>query len=174
MVFALAGDSTTTRLRANGDPLFIVGDGAERRSVAGRPSLLSRLDEHRVFPTTVHRAVHNPPQVEERWVVGRGSDWSGTSGFSVAWVARVPPPRRAERHSAQASRAMATSPIRARSSLSSATATTVGAISTATRFITLIRGFRAGPAVFFNGSPTVSPITVGLWGSEFLPPWWPS
>jgi hypothetical protein len=25
MVFALAGDSTTTRLRANGDPLFIVG-----------------------------------------------------------------------------------------------------------------------------------------------------
>src|SRR4029453_18630880 len=147
MVFALAGDSTTTRLRANGDPLFIVGGRAERRSVAGRPSLLSRPDEHRVFPTTVHRAVHNPPQVEERWVVGRGSDWSGTSGFSAAWVARVTPPRRAERHSAQASRAMATSPIRARSSLSSATATTVGAISTATRFITLISGLRAGPGV---------------------------
>ena len=49
-------------------------------------------------------------------------------------------------------------------------ATTAGAISTATRFITLISGLMAGPAVSLNGSPTVSPITVAAWASECLPP----
>ena len=58
--------------------------------------------------------------------------------------------------------------------LSGDSATTAGAISTATRFITLISGLMAGPAVSLNGSPTVSPMTVAAWASEPLPPWWPS
>ncbi len=53
-------------------------------------------------------------------------------------------------------------------------ATTAGAISSDTRFITLISGLIAGPAVSLKGSPTVSPITVAAWASEPLPPWWPS
>ena len=48
--------------------------------------------------------------------------------------------------------------------------TTAGAISTATRFITLISGLIAGPAVSLNGSPTVSPMTVAAWASVPLPP----
>src|ERR1043165_8005243 len=38
--------------------------------------------------------------------------------------------------------------------------TTLGAISNETRFITLISGLMAGPAVSLKGSPTVSPMTV--------------
>ena len=49
--------------------------------------------------------------------------------------------------------------------------TTAGAISSATRFITLISGLIAGPAVSLNGSPTVSPMTVASCASEPLPPW---
>ena len=49
-----------------------------------------------------------------------------------------------------------------------------GSISSDTRFITLISGLRAGPAVSLNGSPTVSPMTAALWASEPLPPWLPS
>ena len=49
-----------------------------------------------------------------------------------------------------------------------------GRISSETRFITLISGFSAGPAVSLNGSPTVSPMTAALWASVPLPPWWPS
>ena len=45
-----------------------------------------------------------------------------------------------------------------------------GAISTETRFITLISGLMAGPAVSLKGSPTVSPMTVAAWASEPLPP----
>ena len=40
--------------------------------------------------------------------------------------------------------------------------------------ITLIRMFIAGPEVSLNGSPTVSPTTAALCGSEPLPPWWPA
>ena len=58
--------------------------------------------------------------------------------------------------------------------LSGDIATTAGAISNETRFITLIKGLMAGPAVSLNGSPTVSPMTVAAWASEPLPPWWPS
>ena len=49
-----------------------------------------------------------------------------------------------------------------------------GRISSETRFITLISGFSAGPAVSLNGSPTVSPMTAALWASEPLPPSLPS
>ena len=49
-----------------------------------------------------------------------------------------------------------------------------GRISSDTRFITLMSGLRAGPAVSLNGSPTVSPMTAAMWASEPLPPWWPS
>jgi hypothetical protein len=49
-----------------------------------------------------------------------------------------------------------------------------GRISSDTRFITLMSGLRAGPAVSLNGSPTVSPMTAALWASEPLPPSWPS
>ena len=49
-----------------------------------------------------------------------------------------------------------------------------GSMSSETRFITLISGLSAGPAVSLNGSPTVSPMTAALCGSEPLPPWWPS
>src|SRR2546429_7888335 len=41
--------------------------------------------------------------------------------------------------------------------------TIAGATSTDTRFITLMSGLMAGPAVSLNGSPTVSPITVAAW-----------
>ena len=36
--------------------------------------------------------------------------------------------------------------------------------------ISLINMFIAGPDVSLHGSPTVSPITVALWASDFLPP----
>jgi phosphoserine phosphatase len=48
------------------------------------------------------------------------------------------------------------------------------AISSETRFITLISGLIAGPAVSLNGSPTVSPMTVAACASEPLPPCAPS
>ena len=51
---------------------------------------------------------------------------------------------------------------------------TAGRISSDTRFMTLIRGLSAGPAVSLNGSPTVSPMTAALWASEPFPPSWPS
>jgi len=50
------------------------------------------------------------------------------------------------------------------------TATMAGAISTDTRFITLMSGLIAGPAVSLNGSPTVSPMTAAAWAGEPLPP----
>src|SRR5690606_25028856 len=40
--------------------------------------------------------------------------------------------------------------------------------------MTLSRMFMAGPEVSLNGSPTVSPTTAALWGSEPLPPWAPA
>ena len=52
--------------------------------------------------------------------------------------------------------------------------TMAGAISRATRFITLSNGLMAGPAVSLNGSPTVSPMMVASWAGEPLPPWVPS
>src|SRR5664280_675569 len=51
---------------------------------------------------------------------------------------------------------------------------TAGRISSETRFITLINGLSAGPAVSLNGSPMVSPMTAALWASEPFPPSWPS
>src|SRR5690606_16073523 len=45
-----------------------------------------------------------------------------------------------------------------------------GASTSATTLISLIRMFIAGPAVSLNGSPTVSPTTAALCGSEPLPP----
>src|SRR5271170_8102242 len=52
--------------------------------------------------------------------------------------------------------------------------TTLVAMSSETRFITLISGLMAGPAVSLNGSPTVSPTTVAACASEPLPPYCPS
>src|SRR6266700_3880022 len=52
--------------------------------------------------------------------------------------------------------------------------TTLVAMSSETRFITLMSGLMAGPAVSLNGSPTVSPMTVAACASEPLPPWFPS
>ncbi len=49
-----------------------------------------------------------------------------------------------------------------------------GSTSSETRFITLISGFSAGPAVSLNGSPTVSPMTAALCASDPLPPSLPS
>ena len=48
--------------------------------------------------------------------------------------------------------------------------TMAGAISSATRFITLSSGLMAGPAVSLNGSPTVSPMMVASCAGEPLPP----
>ena len=45
----------------------------------------------------------------------------------------------------------------------SAKPTIAGVIKRPTRFITLISGLIAGPAVSLNGSPTVSPTTVAAW-----------
>ncbi len=47
--------------------------------------------------------------------------------------------------------------------------TITGAAIKLTMFTTLIIGFSAGPAVSFNGSPTVSPTTPALWRSEPFP-----
>src|SRR6266542_3431735 len=73
---------------------------------------------------------------------------------------------------AAASSRAATIPMAAREPIPPPTEyfTTSGTISRATRFITLISGFSAGPAVSLNGSPTVSPMTVALWFSDPLPP----
>ena len=49
--------------------------------------------------------------------------------------------------------------------------TTALAMSSETRFITLMSGLIAGPAVSLNGSPTVSPMMVASWAGEPLPPW---
>ena len=43
-----------------------------------------------------------------------------------------------------------------------------GRISSDTRFITLMSGLSAGPAVSLNGSPTVSPMTAAMWASGAL------
>mgnify|MGYP000985458963 CR=1 FL=1 len=48
--------------------------------------------------------------------------------------------------------------------------TIAGAMSSATRFMTLMSGLIAGPAVSLNGSPTVSPITTASCAGEFFPP----
>src|SRR2546429_4649582 len=47
--------------------------------------------------------------------------------------------------------------------------TTAGAISSATRFITLITGMISGPAASLNRSPTVSPAAVSAFEDEPLP-----
>lgn len=47
---------------------------------------------------------------------------------------------------------------------------TTGAMRIATRFMTLMMGLSAGPAVSFSGSPTVSPMTPALWASLPFPP----
>ena len=52
--------------------------------------------------------------------------------------------------------------------------TTVGAMSSATRFMTLSSGLSAGPAVSLNGSPTVSPMIVASCAGLPLPPCVPS
>src|ERR1700722_4980412 len=52
--------------------------------------------------------------------------------------------------------------------------TTEVAISSDTRFMTLISGLIEGPAVSLNGSPTVSPTMVASCAAEPLPPWLPS
>src|SRR5262245_8680491 len=56
----------------------------------------------------------------------------------------------------------------------SAYLTTLVAIRSDTRFMTLISGLMAGPAVSLNGSPTVSPMTVAACASDPLPPKTPS
>ena len=61
-----------------------------------------------------------------------------------------------------------------RNATSVACVTTSGAINSATRFMTLISGLSAGPAVSLNGSPTVSPMTAALCASLPLPPKCPS
>jgi hypothetical protein len=48
--------------------------------------------------------------------------------------------------------------------------TTLVAISKETRFVTVINGLIAGPAVSLKGSPTVSPMTVAACASEPFPP----
>src|SRR5207245_8957291 len=55
-----------------------------------------------------------------------------------------------------------------------ACAASAASSSSATMLVILIIGLTAGPAVSLYGSPTVSPVTAALWGSEPLPPWWPS
>src|SRR5688500_9409031 len=48
------------------------------------------------------------------------------------------------------------------------TLASVGAITSDTMDISLIRIFIDGPEVSLNGSPTVSPVTEALCGSDFL------
>ena len=81
-----------------------------------------------------------------------------------AWRRPGPPSRITRETPAMARRA----PVSCRSEI------TAGRMSSETRFITLIIGFSAGPAVSLNGSPTVSPMTAALWASEPLPPSLPS
>ena len=83
------------------------------------------------------------------------------------------PPLRFENATAPISTSSATPAIAYRTS-SLRRLMTAGRISRETRFITLMSGFNAGPAVSLNGSPTVSPMTAALWASEPLPPSLPS
>ena len=83
-------------------------------------------------------------------------------------VARLEKARAAIRMTRETPAMARRSPVWCRSEI------TAGRTSRETRFITLIIGFRAGPAVSLNGSPTVSPMTAALWASEPLPPSLPS
>ncbi len=54
--------------------------------------------------------------------------------------------------------------------LSHPTVGSIGAKTSATIDISLIRMFNAGPEVSLKGSPTVSPVTAALCVSDPLPP----
>src|SRR6185437_16085307 len=98
-----------------------------------------------------------------------------TWGAGVASTSEVE--RRLDTTTATTITAAATSaiPTRIANAFGNAEIVTIaGAINTETRFMTLISGLMAGPAVSLNGSPTVSPITVAACESEPLPPWLPS
>ena len=75
-----------------------------------------------------------------------------------------------ETQMAEATTATAITTTTTRTTSLSVCSTITGANSRATRFITLISGLSAGPAVSLNGSPTVSPMTAALWESLPLPP----
>src|SRR5215211_267273 len=98
MVFALAGDSTTTRLRANGDPLFIVGEigrngvvlPTTRLFCQGRNSLPYSRRPY-TGPSTVPSA--GGSQLDWDEADGWGSGWPGRD-CSSAGLARATPPRR--------------------------------------------------------------------------------
>src|SRR6201996_5019386 len=82
----------------------------------------------------------------------------------------IPDPRRLENRIAPTMMITAASATPTRRPGLAAYLTTLVAISSETRFITLSSGLMAGPAVSLNGSPTVSPMIVASWASEPLPP----
>src|SRR3954452_9243591 len=101
----------------------------------------------------------------------QGIDAVSTAGFSLP----KPTARRLLMTTAPTMRPRASTPTMMRTAVFSCGPctpyfTTVGAMSSATRFITLMSGLSAGPAVSLNGSPTVSPMTVAACASEPLPP----
>ncbi len=101
-----------------------------------------------------------------------------STGSRSAGLAPIDTLRRLDTMTAAAMIANATIPARMRRPVDACSPTvnltTAGAISTDTRFITLISGLIDGPAVSLNGSPTVSPMTVAAWASLPLPPCTPS
>ena len=103
------------------------------------------------------RPVALPPSRPRPWTL---------AGCDVLAQLRLPGLRDVDRDAQDHGRPRGT--IATRSAVSSACETTSGAISSATRFMTLISGLSAGPAVSLNGSPTVSPMTAALWLSRAL------
>src|SRR5262249_17742638 len=100
---------------------------------------------------------------------GSGSG-SGAAPSTMSVSSAKPPTLRFENPIATSSTTSATAAIVQRAGLLSRRGTTAGGIGSDPRFITLINGLSAGPAVSLNGSPTVSPITAALWASDPLPP----
>src|SRR5690606_3478680 len=146
--------------------------GRRRRSARTRRDALGR----RRSPPDAPRPAH--PAVRRSW---RGA-WSGPAVATASrsacssLIASERIARTREATIAATATTAATTAIAIRSTWlpPMLIATTAGAMSTETRFITLISGLIAGPAVSLNGSPTVSPMTAAAWASEPLPPWWPS
>src|SRR5436309_3224303 len=130
---------------------------------------------HRTTHCEVHQGRRSAADAQDVVLAHRPIDAVSTAGFSLP----KPTARRLLMTTAPTMRPRASTPTMTRTAVFSCGPctpyfTTVGAMSNATRFITLMSGLSAGPAVSLNGSPTVSPMTVAACASEPLPPYAPS
>src|ERR1700691_4080538 len=184
MVRALAGDSTITRgFPVEREPVDL--DGAAAGMV---------VDERGGFTTPVstaagagpapgdrdqrfHPGVPTPPGTDPSGRQASTAAGAGTLGSSTARTsssAPKPSDLRLEKATAQIRITIPAPAMPSRAPVWCRRVITAGRIRSETRFMTLMRGLRAGPAVSLKGSPTVSPITAAVWASDPFPPSWPS